>query len=178
VDGALNIHQHTENIGGVQRPLGAVIGPKSAGQWHRQLYGKYTVCFEAPSLKGYKIAWMLWPVSEQWPRDGEIDFPEGSLDGHIAAYVHRQNGTSGGDQDAYPTSIPVASGWHVASIEWHPSRTVFLLDNAVIGVSTNRIPNTPMRWTIQCETDFYNKQPAPTTEGRIRIDWAVMYARV
>jgi hypothetical protein len=34
------------------------------------------VRFKTDSMHGYKGAWLLWPASEVWPRDGEIDFPE------------------------------------------------------------------------------------------------------
>ena len=42
-------------------------------------------------MDGYKVAWLLWPKSGVWPRDGEIDFPEADLIGTISAFMHRQN---------------------------------------------------------------------------------------
>ena len=62
---------------------------------------------------GYKTAWLLWPRSEVWPRDGEIDFPEGDLDSTIHGFVHRQGATSGSDQYAVSTSATYTS-WHTA----------------------------------------------------------------
>jgi hypothetical protein len=38
-----------------------------------QLYGRYSVRFRSDSIPGYKIAWLLWPTSENWVQ-GEVDF--------------------------------------------------------------------------------------------------------
>jgi len=85
-----------------------------------QLYGRYEARFRADATDGYKLAWLLWPKSGVWPRDGEIDFPEGDLQGTIGAFMHRQNGTSGGDQDPYHSSARFPD-WHTAVIEWKPN---------------------------------------------------------
>ena len=94
------------------------------------LYGRYAVRWKADAIPGYKVAWLLWPDSEVWPRDGEIDFPEGNLDGTVEGFMHRQNGTSGGDQDHAGSAVRFGDGrWHTAVTEWlfrlaaiHPRR--------------------------------------------------------
>jgi len=93
-NGLLNMYLHTEN----GTPMAAAILPILPGN---HLYGKYTLRFRSDALSGFKTAWLLWPDSENWPHDGEIDFPEGSLDDTIGAFLHPQNGRSGSDQDAY-----------------------------------------------------------------------------
>jgi hypothetical protein len=81
------------------------------------------------------------------------DFPEGELNWTIKAFMHRQNGTSAGDQDAYTTNSTYTD-WHTAVTEWVPARQnlKFYLDEALIGHSTSRVPNTPMHWVLQTET--------------------------
>src|SRR2546427_410289 len=64
------------------------------------LYGRYAVRFKADPVPGYKTAWLLWPDSGNWPADGEIDFPENSLDGNACAFVHHLGATIPSDQDA------------------------------------------------------------------------------
>jgi hypothetical protein len=140
-----------------------------------QLYGRYAVRFRADPIDGYKTAWLLWPASGVWPRDGEIDFPEGELDGAMSAFMHRMNGSSGGDQDAYVTNAGYAN-WHTAVIEWTPSSVTFILDDAVIGVSNTRIPSTPMHWVLQTETSLNSVYPAPSIQGNVQIDWVVAWA--
>jgi hypothetical protein len=78
-----------------------------------------------------------------WPRDGEIDFSEGDLQGSIGAFMHRQNGTSGGDQDGYRTSARFTD-WHTAVVEWKPNFCRFILDGTIVGTSTSRVP------TLRC----------------------------
>jgi len=138
------------------------------------LYGRYVVRFKADPVPGYKTAWLLWPNSENWPADGEIDFPEGDLDGTMWAFMHRDNATSGSDQDAYNSGIGYTS-WHTAVIEWLPSRCTFILDGTVIGSSTYRIPDTPMHWVLQTETEL-GTTPSTAAAGHVLIDWVAAYS--
>ena len=165
----MDIWLHTEN--GV--PLVAAPVPRLSGG-SDQLYGRYAVRFRADPIDGYKTAWLLWPQSNVWPRDGEIDFPEGELDGTIHAFMHRMNATHGGDQDAFPTSKGF-NAWHTAVIEWTPSSVTFILDGTVIGRSTSRIPSTPMHWVLQTETSLSSVYPAPSIQGHVQIDWVAAW---
>ncbi len=148
--------------------------PGHSDAYQGQLYGKYTIRFRADPVVGFKTAWLLWPDTGAWPRDGEIDFPEGDLSGTIGAFMHRQDGTSGGDQDAFGTTATYAA-WHTASIEWTPDKVDFILDGHSIGSSTGRIPNTPMHWVIQTESSL-DHVPAPAASGDLQIDWVAMYS--
>ena len=166
-NGLLNLYLHTQN----GTPMAAAILPTLPGN---DLYGKYTVRFRSDELPGFKVAWLLWPDSEVWPGDGEIDFPESDLSGTINAFMHRQGATSGSDQDAYSTSATYSS-WHTASIEWTPNAVNFILDGQLIGQSTNRIPNTPMHWVLQTESSL-TSCPAASTAGNLQIDWVTAYS--
>jgi len=50
--------------------------PGAVGKEGGLLYGRYAIHFKADPVPGYKTSWLLWPDSEKWPQDGEIDFPE------------------------------------------------------------------------------------------------------
>jgi beta-glucanase (GH16 family) len=150
------------------RPRSAAFIPQLPGG-QDQLYGRYEVRFRSSlPATGWKVAWLQWPASGVWPRDGEIDFPEGNLTGTIYAFMHRQNGTSGGDQDVYATGTTFVD-WHTAVLEWTPTRCEFYLDGTSIGRSTSRIPNTPMHWVIQSETALDGSIPA--AEAAMQIDY-------
>jgi beta-glucanase (GH16 family) len=164
-NGLANLDLHTEN----GTPMAAALLPALAGQ----RYGKYTIRFRSDPVAGFKTAWLLWPDSEVWPRDGEIDFPEGDLTGTISAFMHRQGASSGGDQDVFSTSTSYTS-WHTASIEWTPNAVKFVLDDRTIGTSTERIPNTTMHWVIQTESNGDTSRPA--ARGNLQIDWVAMYS--
>ncbi|OGO54941.1 MAG: hypothetical protein A2V85_11190 [Chloroflexi bacterium RBG_16_72_14] len=168
-NGVMDIWLHTENgVHKVAAPLPRVPGGD-------QTYGRYAVRFKADPVKGYKTAWLLWPKSNVWPGEGEIDFPEGNLDGSIWAFMHRDNATSGSDQDAFSTGATYSS-WHTAIIEWAPSSIRFIFDDRVIGTSTSRIPNSPMHWVLQTETRLDGTVPADSAQGHVQIDWVAVWS--
>lgn len=169
-NGALNIGMSTGSDGkprtAVPMPL---INGRNASDKVNQTYGRYEVRFRSDAIEGYKTAFLLWPESEVWPRDGEIDFPEGNVNSTIAAFAHRQNGTSGGDQDVFSTKSTYTS-WHTATIEWSPKVLRFLLDGKVVGETKERIPNTPMRWVLQTETCLDGCDIPADAAGKVQID--------
>lgn len=171
-NGVLNYYIHSQN--GVH--LVAALEPKIPGGVNNGglLYGRYEVRFRTDALPGYKIAWLLWPDSDVWPEDGEIDFPEGNLNAEFSAFMHYRNATSGSQRAAYPTGVSFTS-WHTAVIEWMPGYCRFLLDRKVIGTSTRNVPDTPMHWVLQAETALDGPSPSDTTAGNIQVAWVTVY---
>jgi hypothetical protein len=174
--GIMNLNLHTVN--GTHMASAPVPKlPGATGSEGGQLYGRYAIRFRADSISGYKTAWLLWPDSETWPRDGEIDFPEGNLNNTINAFMHWQGGTSGSSQDAYSPIPPVTyTSWHTAVTEWTPTSLTFYLDGQVVGRSTSHIPNTPMHWVIQTETALDGTIPSSTAASNVQIDWATAWS--
>jgi hypothetical protein len=173
--GLMDLWLHTETVNGVTYHVSEAPQPILPIATRGQLYGRYVIRFRSDPVPGYKTAWLLWPDSGL-RSDGEIDFPEGSLDGSMYAYMHHQGATSGSDQDAYPTGVGYSS-WHTAVIEWLPTRCTFILDGKVIGNSTTRIPATPMHWVIQTETQLSGGAPTNDAAGHVYIDWVAVYSR-
>jgi hypothetical protein len=167
-NGIMNMRMRTVN--GV--PQVSAPEPKINGSTadRNQLYGRYEARFRADATDGYKLAWLLWPKSGVWPRDGEIDFPEGDLIGSIGAFMHRQNGSSGSDQDGYKSTAKFPD-WHTAVIEWKPNSCKFILDGNTIGHSTSRVPNTPMHWVLQSETELNSTYPAASAVANVQVDY-------
>lgn len=118
---------------------------------------------------GYHMANLLWPLDDNWPTNGEIDFPEGDLSGSSCAYMHRQNGTSGGDQDIYCTSA-LFTDWHTYTTDWRPDLgyCAFYADGVLIGRSTARVPNTDMRYIMQSDATGF---PVDATQAHLKVDW-------
>jgi len=196
-NGILNKRLRTETINGIPTPLVATLtpllpgtppyNPNTNGGWPplrntptSMLYGRYSVRFRADPVAGFKTAWLLWPETETWPEDGEIDFPEGNLNEKICAFTHYQDATnediSNGvrHQDSF-CSDQNFSQWHTATIERTPTYVRYVLDGVEIGRSTSRLPNKKMNWRIQTETCFTNCQPAPSATGNVQIDWVTAY---
>jgi hypothetical protein len=174
---ALNLHSEA-GTPYVAAPVPRLLGAGSAPTG--QLYGRYSVRFRATANgPGYKTAWLLWPDSDNWPGDGEIDYPEGSLDGGFAGFVHHQGATSGSDQMRIPSSGDAGGygAWHEATIEWSPGRVEFFLDGASIGAETARVPATPMHWVLQSETEVTATPTPDTSTANIEIDWVSVWRR-
>ena len=172
-NGVLDMYIHTVNgVHLVSAPEPKI--PGAAGSEGGLLYGRYAVRFRADAIPGYKTAWLLWPDSESWPSEGEIDFPEGNLSGTMCAYMHHLGASSGGDQDAYCTGTGY-TGWHTAVTEWTPSSVRFFLDGRLVGTSTSRIPNSPMHWVLQTETNTSGIAPSASAAGHVLVDWVSVY---
>jgi len=173
-DGAMHLHLYTDNgVHMVAAPVPKL--PNPVGGEGGQLYGRYAIRFmvQRPTAD-FKLAWLLWPDTEKFPANGEIDFPEGGLDGNIAAFMHHQNGVSQYDQDQYNTTVPVSSGWHTAVTEWTAASCRFILDGTTVGTSASRIPDTPMHWIIQSETAL-DGAISNTATGDIYLAWVAIY---
>jgi glycosyl hydrolase family 16 len=166
-DGVLDMWLRTED--GV--PLAAAPVPLVDGVWGGQLYGRFEVRFRADPVAGYKMAWLLWPDSDVWA-EGEVDWPEGPLDGEMYA-ANLQVGSPG--EFALVTD-PVApfGDWHVATTEWTPDGVTFFLDGEQVG-SSDVSPSTPMHWVLQTETA--GGTPPAESEGHVQVDWVAIYQR-
>jgi hypothetical protein len=156
--------------------VAAPVPPGAAG-YTGQLYGRYVVRFKSDSLQGYKTAWLLWPTSNTWPRDGEIDFPEGDLDTFMSAYQHNQGATLGSDVEGF-TDVGSQSytSWHTATLEWMPNYVRFDMDGNGFGSTWNRVPNTTMYHVLQTETTLNGFAPADATNGHVLVDWYAAYS--
>ncbi|MDQ6607645.1 MAG: glycoside hydrolase family 16 protein [Actinomycetota bacterium] len=172
-DGILDYFIHTANsIHMVAAAVPKIPGGVAGGG---QQYGAYAVRFKSDLLHGYKTAWLLWPDSNIWPSQGEIDFPEGDLDSTFSGFMHYMNATAGTQQDAFSTPA-VFSSWHTTVIEWAPGGCRFFLDGHLVGTSTQNVPNDPMHWVLQTETAIDGTVPSDTTAGHVAIDWVAAYA--
>lgn len=157
--------------------MASALLPKFGTELGNQLYGRYAVRMRSDSVSLYKVAWLLWPQSETWPRDGEIDFPESALDGDtVSAFMHRQEGVDGGDQDGYEVAASL-NDWHTYVIEWGPTECNFYMDGVLVGSSTSRIPDTPMHYIMQTETNL-STEPSDGASGYVECDWIVIWAKV
>jgi len=170
-NGSLDFYMHTDSVTG--KPLGAAPIPflDSNGTWGGMINGRYTIRFRSDSLPGYGTGWLLWSDANDW-NEGEIDFPEGSLDGDINAYVHCVGDPS---KNCWSKDTGAKfTDWHIATIEWTPASVKLILDDVVLGSPTNAVPIMPMHWVLQaCTTGV---KPSPSVSGHLQIDWVAVYA--
>lgn len=151
-------------VGACPEPL---LGP--SGTTKGQLYGRYEIKYRIRGgAPDWECAWLLWPTSEQWPRDGENDIREGSTNVGAGVNVnyHNMNGTSAGDQQQFHYPPGTNDGaWHILAVEWTPTAIRYYSDGVLFATVTSRIHSTPMRLAIQTETKQSGVQPgaAPAT---------------
>ena len=169
-DGMLDMYLHTEN----GTALGASPNPIIGGTaYEGQVYGRYSVRFKSDSLPLYGTGWVLWPDDNIW-NEGELDFPEGSLNNEITGFVHC---IGHGQDNCASASPPVhfAPAWHTVTIDWRPGSVSFTMDNLPVLTTTSNVPTTKMHWLLQTATNG-PVPPAATTAGHVLIDWAVAYS--
>ena len=173
-DGVLDMYLHSENGIAMTAAPSPIVGGATQSPYNSQTYGRYSVRFKADPLAGYKLAWLLWPDSKQWPQDGEIDYPEGDLSKVIYAAVH---GVVGGihEDDVLRPNVPYGD-WHIATTEWSPGGIEFFLDGKSIGVSTKFTPTKPMHYIMQTES-CSPSCPLPGTSGHVYVDWLAIWTR-
>jgi hypothetical protein len=187
-DGMMDIWMHTENgEHKVAAPyprfpsdpaVQISLGSEFSGYYFKSL--RIAVRVKANPIPGYKTAWLFWPMSDTHPRDGEIDLPEGDLDGrsHVTGFMHRQNGTSGYDQEYFDGGFIYADGkWHTYVTEWVMGASCqFFADEKASPKWNSRVPATPMRYVMQSETVLdEDNPPLDSTQGHILVDWIKAY---
>jgi len=171
--GNLQMYIHTANgIHMVCAPYPLLPGASAA---NGMLHGMYRARMRVDPLVGYKTAWLLWPDSEVWPQDGEVDFPEANLDSTIDGFVHHMNATSGSDQSYWLTGVTYANAWHEVTITRLPNSITFTLDDKSWS-TTDRVPSLSMHWVLQTETQLSGGPPADNVAGYLLVDWVAVYA--
>jgi len=127
------------------------------GLWYRPMtYGKYEMMVRMQACTDVKYAWMLWPYSNRWPQDGEIDFAEDEggnrkLTTASLSYAGSSGQRLTAPQD-YATPAGGMSAWHVVGVEWTPTSVRYTMDGAHWGATkTTHIPRKPMVLVLQTE---------------------------
>jgi beta-glucanase (GH16 family) len=167
-DGLLTITGSSAN-GGTSGGIGMKTG---------QLYGRWEFRARTDKGVGFGSAILLWPDSEKWPDDGELDMMEvpGAERNLAHTIIHwgADNQTFGG---ATPGDF---SQWHTFAFEWLPDRLTMYVDGIKTWESIDKamIPTKPMHATIQLD-----QGPAPAwlgtpVEGAPDIKLQVDYLRI
>jgi hypothetical protein len=170
-DGALDYHLH--DVDG--KRAGANLSPLISGDAQGQTYGRYSARIKTshPFITGYRLAMLLWPESEVWPTEGELNFPEGELTGPIRGYHHFAEPTATANSQAISQyDYSGFTDWRVATIEWTPTVVRYILDDKVLLESRRGVPNTPMRWQLQLESSLYPELGG----GNFYVDWVTVHA--
>ncbi|MCE0763407.1 glycoside hydrolase family 16 protein [Pseudonocardia kujensis] len=148
-------------------------GTTGAMSWHPgQRYGRWEVCVKSdPGPGGYHPVVLLWPVKEDWPKGGEIDWMEISADDRQTTdfFLHY-----GADNSQESGSVRHdATEWTAYALEWTPQKMTAYLDGKewYSTTETGHFPPGAMNMTVQL--DLF-----PPAGGRtaMHLDWAKQWA--
>lgn len=94
------------------------------------------------------IAVMLWPTSDVWG-DGEIDFPEGKLNGDAHVFHHKVSPND--PQESYGYNLGNTWGtWHTYTAVWVKGVSVkYYVDDVLKFTVTKDVPTTAHRFMFQ-----------------------------
>lgn len=142
-----------------------------------QMYGAWEVQMKVPvGAKDYNAVALLWPSTDSWPADGEIDFMELKNDAtrhNVTSAVHYSpDGTS----DAWVSgAVDVnATQWHNYAVVWAPTRITTYVDGVPFFTTTDvaKFPNKAMQLCLQL--DYAGSDLAGGAQ--MQVAWAKMYS--
>lgn len=171
-NGVLDHWVHYETVDGVSRMLGGWTVPDIPfGEDYT--FGRWVIRIRADPAQHIGGA-HLTISRNNWPADGERDFPEGQFnESPVKGYNHFAQ-----TPDTFEL-IPGLPGttwneWHVHIIEAIPGRTRYFTDGVLVKESTDRVPTGSHQYvTFQSGISAQvGTLPAPGTQSHVQIDWA------
>jgi beta-glucanase (GH16 family) len=164
-DGTLKITARDDISGGMAQEFG-------------QLYGRWEFRARTDPGRGFGSAILLWPDSERWPEDGELDIMEVPGENRDLAHFVAHWGPDGTD-NMHGTSVPGDfSKWHTFALEWLPDRITWYVDGVKKYENTDKavIPTTPMHLTIQLDQGpkkdwILPRDETTPDEVALEVDW-------
>ena len=163
------------------RITGTADGDSAGMAWREgQVYGRWEVRMRVDQQdvggNRYHPVLILWPDSDRWPDDGELDYAE-SDSGTTAmeAFLHYGDGTKNGGQNEWVFDAPIdLTQWHNYAIEWTADHVAGYIDGELWFDDTDpRVqPPGPMHQTIQLDNFFPECNLNPST---MDVDWVRMY---
>jgi beta-glucanase (GH16 family) len=150
-----------------------------------QTYGMWQVRARFERGTGYGQALLLWPTSDNWPQEGELDFVETPHADKKSAALTVHWGTD--NQIDYRWVGGDFTQWHTYTVVWRPGLVQMLIDDKVYYDSTTssvhpQIPDHPMHLAIQQEPGPLDAPDWVPPPGRdtpdtvtLHIDWVRLY---
>jgi beta-glucanase (GH16 family) len=149
------------------------------------MYGHVDVCTRVDIGPGYSAILLMWPQSEKWPDDGEIDISEVNKGPRLYTNSYLHNHPTN-DRLGHQTYADF-SQWHVLSMDWTPTHVTIYLDGekqwtAGLDARTKGlVPTTsPMHLAIQLDKgcDPFVQCRDDTTPSKVvmHTDWVRIYA--
>jgi hypothetical protein len=142
-----------------------------------QKYGAWEVRVRVPEgAPNYNAVALLWPSTDTWPRDGEIDFMEIKDDAtrqNVTAALHyspdgQTDRWVGGNVDVDGTE------WHNYAVSWTPTQITTYVDGVPFFTSTDVDLFPP--YAMQLCLQFDVAGPDLAGGGQMEVAWARAYS--
>lgn len=158
---------------GVATIRGSADGTTGAMSWHPgQRYGRWEACVRSDAGSGgLNPVLLLWPVAEDWPAGGEVDWME------ISDPTRQETGFFlhfGPDNEQEAGTVTRdATRWTAWALEWTRDRMTAYTNGEpwYSTTDTGHFPPRPMTMTMQL--DWFGDADTPTS---MQMDWARQWA--
>ncbi|SFN77594.1 Beta-glucanase, GH16 family [Pseudonocardia ammonioxydans] len=148
-------------------------GTTGAVSWHPgQKYGRWEACVQSEKASGgLNALLLLWPVAEDFPVGGEVDWMEILSDDRQETSFFLHYGPDN-DQD-YGSVQHDSTQWSAYALEWTPEKITAYVDGEewYTNTETDQFPPRPMNMTMQL--DYFGDAGGPTA---MHMDWASQWA--
>ncbi|HZH18267.1 MAG TPA: DNRLRE domain-containing protein [Archangium sp.] len=143
-----------------------------AAKFDRRKYGRWEVRMALPHGDNeYHGVSILWPDSENWPCDGEIDYAENLGDRSVMNFFHHYSCSNSQTSASRPVDT---TQFHNYAVEWTASGIIGYLDGVkwFEDLDPSHLPPGPMHQTLQL--DWF---PDTTANGgaQMLVDWVRVY---
>ncbi|MFT3875211.1 MAG: glycoside hydrolase family 16 protein [Propioniciclava sp.] len=140
-----------------------------------QKHGRWEARVRIPSGdSGYTAVALLWPHSQRWPDDGEVNYLEAYGSG--ATNTVTVHDASGGEHVfVHSDGVRVdMRDWHTYAVEWTPDHITAYLDGAPVWTMDDHamLPPGPMWHSFQVDSQGVGEAKVPTV---MEVDWLRVY---
>ena len=158
---------------GVATLAGDEQGNTAAMSWHPgQQYGRWETCVRSdPGAGGYHPVILLWPVKEDWPVGGEIDWMEISSDDRQSTDFFLHYGADNNQE--YGSVDHDATEWTAWALEWTPEKMTAYVNGEewYSTTETSHFPPGAMNMTVQLDL-----VPPAGGATAMQLDWTKQWA--
>lgn len=151
-------------------PDGTTAG--MGAKFANQKYGRWEVRAAGSGDNEYHLVSILWPDSENWPCDGEIDYAETTGDWNVIQFFHHYGCSNLQTAASKPLDV---TQFHNYAVDWSSRGIVGYIDGIKWFEDTDPAhqPPGPMHQTLQL--DWFPDASADGA-GEMRVDWVRVYA--
>lgn len=150
-------------------PEGTTAG--MGAKFDNRKYGRWEVRAAGSGDNEYHMVSILWPDSENWPCDGEVDYAETTGEWNVIKFF--QHYSCANSQASASKNLDVTQ-FHNYAVEWTDKGITGFVDGVewFRNVNVSQLPPGPMHQTLQL--DWF---PDATADGaaEMRVDWVRVY---